>query len=310
MPNPFETELFTTQYTTTVEILLQQKISKLRGLVASGSYVGKQASPIQQIAPVEFKAPIGRYAPIQFQIPTYTRRWVFPTDRDVGIPVDNFDLLKSIVDPKAPINEVVMAAANRFFDDMIIQALWADAKTGVDASSLSTESWPASTFVVADTFDSASTVGMTYAKLVEARRILQHYQNDIQAESVTAVAGSQQASDLFKQMEVIDKDYNADSVVENGSVTRLLGTNIVYSERLSTTTVSGNTVRRCPVFVQSGLHLGVWKDMEVNASERNDLTSRPWQLYSMISAGATRTQLGKLIEVQCYDTTGVDPTAP
>ncbi len=309
-PNPFETEMLTTQYTTALELLLQQKVSKLRGLVDTGSHVGKMASPIQQISPVEFKAPVGRYAPIQFQIAQYTRRWVFPNDRDVGIPVDTFDLLKSIVDPKAGINMAVVAAANRFFDDVIIASAFASASTGVDASSLGTESWPTSTFVVADTFDSAATTGMTYAKVVEGRRILEHYQNDLSAESVTLVVGSQQNSDMLKQVEVIDKMYNDRPVVEDGQVNRILGCNVVCSERLATTTVSSNTVRRDIMFVKSGLYLGLWKDMEIDVTQRKDLTGHPWQLYSLLSAGATRTQLGKIIEVQALDSTGVDPTAP
>ncbi len=308
--NPFETEMLTTQYTSAVELLLQQKVSKLRGLVDSGTHVGKMASPIQQIGPVEFKAPVGRYSPIQFQLAQYTRRWVFPQDRDVGLPVDTFDLLKSIVDPKAAINMAVVAGANRFYDDVIIAAAFASASTGVDAASLGTETWPSSTYVVADTFDSAATTGMTYAKVVEMRRILEHFQNDLMAETVTLAVGSQQNSDMLKQVEVIDKDFNDASVVENGSVSRILGTNIVPSERLATTTVSSNTVRRCIGFVKSGLYLGLWKDMEIDVTQRKDLTGHPWQLYSLLSAGATRTQLGKVVEVQCLDSTGSDPTAP
>lgn len=310
MPNPFETEMLTTQYTTALELLLQQKVSKLRGLVDSGAHVGKMASPIQQIGTFQFKAPQGRYAPIQFQLAQFTRRWVFPQDRDVGIPVDTFDLLKTIVDPKAAINMAVVAAANRFFDDLIIGSVFASASTGVDASSLQTETWPASTFVVADTFDAASTVGMSYAKVVEGRRILEHFQNDLAAETVTLAVGSQQNSDMLKQVEVIDKDYNDKPVVEDGAVNRILGTNVVSSERLLTTTVSSNTVRRCVMFVKSGLYLGLWKDMEIDVTQRKDLTGHPWQLYSMLSAGATRTQLGKIVEIQSFDTTGADPTAP
>jgi hypothetical protein len=309
-PNPFEVEMLTTQYTPTLELLLQQKVSKLRGLVDTGAHVGKMASPIQQISAVEFKQPQGRYAPIQFQLAQYTRRWVSPTDRDVGIPVDTFDLLKSIVDPKAGINLAVVAAANRFFDDVIIASAFSTAQTGVDSSSLGTESWPASTFVVPDTFDSASTVGMTYAKVVEGRRILEHFQNDLMAETLTMAVGSQQNSDMLKQVEVIDKDYNDKPTVEDGNVTRILGTNIVCSERLNTITVSSNPVRQCIMFVKSGLYLGLWKDMEIDVTQRKDLTGHPWQLYSLLSAGATRTQLGKLVEVRSFDPTGFDPTAP
>jgi hypothetical protein len=62
--------------------------------------------------------------------------------------------------------------------------------------------------------------------------------------------------------------------------------------------------------VNTGLYLGLWKDMSTNISQRMDLSGHPWQLYSMLSAGACRTQLGKIIEINCADTTGPDPTAP
>lgn len=306
--NPFETELLTVQYTTNLELLLQQKESKLRSLISSGPAVGKLVSPVQQIGVVEFKAPQSRYADIVYQVPNYTRRWVSQNDRDCGILVDTFDELRTIVDPKAAINEAVMAAANRFFDDVIIGAFFATAQTGVDASSLASETWPASTYVVADTFDSASSSGLIYAKLIEARRILRHYQNNLDAESPTLVAGSQQESDLLRQAEIIDKQFNEASVIEDGKVTRIAGTNIVYSERLQTS--SSDSLRNCPMFVRSGMHLGIWKDMETRLGRVETKVSHPWQLYSMISCGATRVQLGKIIQINCADTSSADPTAP
>lgn len=249
--NPFETELLTTQYTTVLDTLLQQEQSLLRGMIDSGAHVGKQASPVQQIGVVEFKQPQGRYSPIQFQLPNYTRRWVFPNDRDCGVPVDTFDQLRTIVDPKAGINRAVMAAANRFFDDTVIGAAFATAQTGVDASSLTAETWPASTYVVADDFGAAAATGMTYRKIIEARRILRHYQNDLNAEGVGIIIGSQQEADLLTQQEVISKEYNDRPVVENGVIVRIAGCNVVVSERLS---VASN-VRSCIVFVRSGLYL-------------------------------------------------------
>lgn len=308
--NPFETELLTTQYTTALELLLQQKVSKLRGLVDSGAHVGKQASPIQQIAPLEFKAAGARYSPIQFQLAQFTRRWVYPTDKELGVPIDKFDQLKTIVSPQPGITMAVSAAANRFFDDVIIAAAFASATTGVDSSTVNTETWPATTFLVADTFDSQTSIGLSYAKLVEGRRILQNYQNDLDAETVTVACGSQQNSDLLKAMEVVDSDWKTSGAVERGMVRDILGCQIVHSERLQTSVVSGNTVRNVIMFVRSGMYLGIWKDMEIYVDERKDLVGRPWQLYAMLSAGATRTQLGKVIQINCFDTTGSDPTAP
>ena len=308
MPNPFEVELQTVQYTTRLELLLQQTVSKLRGMVDTGQHVGKMASPTQQIAPLEFKQPQGRFTAIQYQIAQYTRRWVSPQDRDCGTAVDTFDQLKTIVNPQAGISDAVVAAANRFFDDVIIASAFATAQTGVDPSSLSSETWPATTFLVSDTFDSAASSGMTYSKIIEGRRILEHYQNDLDREMVTLVVGSQQNSDMLKQIEVIDKQFNARPTVEEGRVKYILGCNIISSERLNTS--SSNSLRNCIMFVKSGLYLGLWKEMDIDITQRKDLTSQPWQLYAILSAGATRTQLGKVIQINCADTTGADPTAP
>lgn len=307
--NPYEVEMPTAQYTTALELLLQQKVSKLRGeFDGGGGHVGKMASPVNQVGTVEFRAPQGRYSTIQFQFPNYTRRWVFPNDRDVAIPVDSFDELKTIVKPQSGITMAVVAAANRFFDDLLIGAAFASASTGVDASSLQTETWPSSTYLVADTFGNGTSVGMTYDKIVEGIRILRHYQNDLEAEPPCLVIGSQQEADLKRQAELIDSQFSGSTaIVEGGRVTRVGGAHVVVSERLNLS--SSNTLRNCILGVKSSLYLGVWKDMATQIGQRMDLTSHPWQLYSMISAGATRTQLGKIVQINCADTTGTDPTA-
>ena len=309
MPNPFEVEMLTVQYTTDLELLLQQEESRLRAFVdVKGGYVGKMVSPVQQIAPLEFKQVQGRFTPIQYQFASYTRRWVSPSFRDLGTAVDTFDQLQTIVNPTAGISKTVMAAGQRYFDDVIIAAAFASAQTGVDPSSLSTETWPATTFLVSDTFDSAASSGMTFSKIIEGRRILRHYQNNLAADPPTMACGSQQESDLLKQVEVTDKNYNDQPVVEEGKVTRILGTNVIYSERLNTS--SSNTLRNCIMWVRSGVHLGIWKDVEMDVSQNKTLTGHPWVLYAMVGTGATRTQLGKIIQINAADTTSVDPTAP
>ncbi len=93
---------------------------------------------------------------------------------------------------------------------------------------------------------------------------------------------------------------------ENGRPGMVFGTNTVLTERLQTS--SSNSLRNCIGFVRSGLHLGVWKDLDTRITQRDDLESDPWQLYSMIQLGACRTQLGKIIQINCADTTGADIT--
>jgi hypothetical protein len=238
---------------------------------------------------------------------------VFPNDRDLAVLVDQFDELRTIVDPKPGIAEAVSAAGGRYFDDLIINAANGTASTGVDSSNFSTESFSTTVstsggYLVADTFGASASTGMTYPKMVEAWRVMRHAQVDLDAEAPCLLIASQQESDLKKQQEVISKEYNENVVVSDGRVTRVGGFDLVVSERLNTS--SSNSLRNCLAFVQSGLHLGIWRDMNVKIDNRVDLTAHPWQLYAMLSAGATRTQLFKVVQINCADTSGFDPTAP
>lgn len=311
--NPYEVELVTTSFNSTLEMLLQQTVSKLRGHVSSGMYVGKQASPVQQIGVLDFKQPAGRFSPIVPQLPNYTRRWVFPNDRSLGVWVDQFDELRTIIDPKGGISEATGAAAGRVFDDFLINAANATATTGANSSSFSTEAFAttASTsggYLVVDTFGSSASTGMTWPKIVEAARVMRHAQVDLDAERPVLVMSSQQEADLAKQQEVISRDYGVAMVREDGVVTRIGHFDVVVSERLNTS--SSNTLRNCLAFVPSGMHLGIWRDLNVKISNLDHLEGQPWQLYATLTAGATRTQLFKVVQINCADTTGFDPTAP
>ena len=315
---PFETSQFTLSFTTVMEMLLQQDVSRLRGLVDSRAYKGQEAAAVNQMGALQFKMPAGRYSPKQFQIAQFTRPWVVPQPRSLTVPVDEFDLLNSIVDPKGVIAQSAVAAGNRVYDDVIIAQAFGTTLRGPDKSSQTSETFPstASTststsapyggFLVADTFGSGASVGMTPSKIREMRRVARHYQNNLDAESITIVAGSQQESDLLSQTMVIDKDFSAGMTFEDGRVGRIYGTNFAWSERLQTS--SSNSLRNCIGFVRSGLHLGIWKDMDTRVDRRTDLESDPWQLYSMIQVGACRTQLGKVFQINCADTTGYDIT--
>ena len=89
-------------------------------------------------------------------------------------------------------------------------------------------------------------------------------------------------------------------------LSRFYGFNLKFSERVNQTTAG--SVRGTIAFVKSGMHLGIWKDVTTDVDRRIDLSGRPWQLYSEIGFGATRTQPGKMIQIACADSTGADIT--
>lgn len=299
--------LYTTQFSTNLELLLQQKGSMLRGRCREGAHVGKMASPINQIGALSLKAPAGRFAPLPQQQAAYDRRWVFPQEGELPQLVDTFDELQTIVDPKSGLVETAANAVGRAWDDCLILQATGVSNLGQDANSLTTESFSTATFQIASTFGNGSTAcGLTIAKMIECKRILRHYHNDLEMDTPTMVIGSQQESDLLNQVQVVSTEFNDRPVLVDGHVKRFLGFDIVVSERLPQTTI--NSVRGVLVFVKSGLYLGVWKDMTNNIDIRTDLSGRPWQVLTQTMYGATRTQPGKVLQVLCSDTSGADIT--
>lgn len=297
-------QLFTTQFSTNLELKLQQTGSKLRGKVREGMHVGKQASPINQLGAVQLRAPAGRFAPLARQDADTTRRWVFPQDGELPQLIDSFDELRTIVDPKSAYSTNAANAVGRAWDDCLIAAATGSAQIGADANGLSTETFDTTNHQIASTFGSSAASGLTVAKMIEAKRILRHYHVDIESDPITLVIGSQQESDLLNQVQVVSTEYNDRPVLVDGRVTRFLGFDIVVLERLS---VSSN-VRNCFAFAKSGLYLGIWRDMINRVSIREDLSGQPYQVYTSATYGATRTQPGKVISILCSDTTGADIT--
>ena len=300
-------KLWTTQFSTNLQLRLQQMGSKLRGRVMEGFHVGKQASPIQYIGPVQLKAPAGRFAPKNRQDADFMRRWVFPQDGEIDQLIDSFDQLKTIIDPKSQYVTGAANAVGRGWDDALIAAAFGTASIGQDAGGLTSETWASlnAAYVVGVTFGSTANSGLTVAKMIEAKRIFRHNHVDIEAEQLTMIIGSKQESDLLNQVQVVSTEFNEKPVLKDGNVDSFLGFKIVVSERLGFATTN---VRQIIATVSTGMYLGMWKDNTNRVSIRNDLSGEPYDLYTATSYGASRLEPGRTVEIDCADTTGSDIT--
>ena len=309
MAGSFDTgliSLYTTQFSTNLELLLQQKGSMLRGRVREGMHVGKMASPINQVGALSLKQPAGRFSPMPLSQASYQRPWVFPQEGELPQLVDTFDELQTVVDPKSALVETAVAAVGRAWDDVIMNQATASRYIGQDAANLTTDTFSTSSFQIANNFGASAANGLTVAKMIEAKRILTHYHNDLEMDQPTMVIGSQQESDLLNQVEFVSTEFNERPVLVDGRVKRFMGFDIVVSERVPQTTVG--SYRGVLAFVKSGMYLGIWKDLTNRISQRNDLSSEPWQVYTSTMYGAARMQDGKVIQIVCADTTGADIT--
>jgi capsid protein len=301
-------KLYVTQFSTLLQLKLQQRTSKLRGRVMEGFHIGKQASPIQYIGAIQMQAPAGRFASLNRQDVDFTRRWVFPVDKEANQLIDSFDKLKLLQDPTSQYSDVAAAAVAREWDDRIIACAFATAQIGADAGGLSSETFSTSSWQIASTFGSSAASGLTVAKMIEAKRVFRKAQVEVDEEALTWVTNSQGESDLLNQVQVVSTEFQgADrpTLVE-GKVTRLMGFDIVYSERLT----SSSNVRQNIAMVKSGAYLGIWKDTENDISRRVDLSGLPYQLYTSMSSGATRLEPGRLLQVLCADTSAAADVTP
>lgn len=283
-------------YSTNVELLLQQKGSKLSDKVDSKmDYVGKQASPVDQIGAVAARRVTSRFGPMGRVDASATRRWVYPQDYDLPQLVDKFDELRLLTDPKSKYVLNGMHAMGRAMDDEIIDAFFGDAKTGETGGT--TESFPAGNQIAVN-FESASNVGLTVAKLREARRLMKAAFVDFDSETIYCGITSKQDSDLLKEIEIISLDFNDKPVMKDGRIMSFLGINFVDIERLD---VDGSSYRRVPIWAKSGMHLGGWMPVQTSVSKRTDLQGEPWQAYILGTFGATRLQTGFVMEAKCAE---------
>lgn len=286
---------YVVQYATTIQLLLQQKGSKLRDKVMTGSHVGKQASPVDQYSKVEMQQVNGRFNAMNRVDASLDRRWVFPSDFDLPQLIDSYDKLRLLNDPSSSYVENAVYAAGRQMDNLIIDAMFGTAKTGESGSTSTSFS---SSNQVAVNEGAASNTGLTVAKLRKAKRLLMSHEVDIENDPIYCVVTALQHDNLLAEAQVISTDFNDKPVLVDGKIQRFLGINFIHCELLD---VDGSSYRRVPVFAKSGMYLGIWNDITTSISQRNDLQGLPWQAYVYLTAGATRLEENKIIEIKCSE---------
>lgn len=291
----YDINLAVQQYTTNVQMLVQQKGSRLRDAVMVGQHFGKQAVAVDQYAAVNATKRVGRYQPLMPYDTQNDRRWVSPVDYDWNDLIDNFDKLRLLNDPMSMYVQSGANALLRAMDDEIIAGIFGTAKTG-ETGTTSTSFLTGNQVSVS--FGAAAAAGLNVAKLIEARRLLMSNEVDLDSDPLFCPITAKQHANLLNEIQVVNTDYNSSAVLVDGKVKSFLGINFIHTERLP---VDGSSYRRVPVFVKSAMHLGIWNDIMTDVSQRKDLSSLPWQVLVQGTFGATRLEEKKIVELPCAE---------
>ncbi len=279
---------FVRSYSADVQHLLQTQGSMLRNYVMWDTYTGDGGRAVNQIGTVAAVKRVTRHADTPVVETPHAARWVDPVDYELADLIDSQDKLRMLFDPAGPYQKAQAMALGRALDQEILGAMFATAKTGPHGGS--TEAFLTATYQIA-----AGGTSMTVAKLRTARRLLMAAKNrlDIDQPYIAITAAEHDA--LLNEPQVTSGDYNRTLVMVDGRVQRFLGFEFVHLEEIL---VDGAGAKRCPCWVKSGVHGGMWNDINSRISERDD-KSYSTQVYSKGTFGATRLEQGKVVEILC-----------
>lgn len=286
---------YVSQFSTIIQLKLQQEGSVLRSCVMSGTHVGSQASPVDQFGAIVGTKVVGRYNPMtRIDAPT-DRRWVFPQDYDAPQLLDTFDQLRLLIDPMSQMVSNAVNAIGRNIDDEILAGLMGTNFTGNNGTTSTT--LPTGQ-VVGVNQGAASATNMTVAKLREGRRILMTNNLNMDKEELYCAMTATNIDSLLAETQVISTEFNDQKVLVSGKLVKFLGVNIVHTELLVTgTDDQSGTSTQCPMWAKSGAYLGIWGDIQSSIDRRTDLQGIPMQAYVKGTFGGTRLEEKKVVKI-------------
>lgn len=215
---------FVDQYHADVEMLLQQKGSRLRDKVR----VEDQKGEIQfwdQIGPTEAVDITNRHGDSPQVDSEHFRRSVGLQFFDWGDFIDKIDKVRMLIDPTNSYTQNAVYALGRKIDRITIAKFFATAKTGHAGTDNTT--FPTTQEVALNL--GGTNVGLTVPKLVRSKKILLAGENDMDEPLYLGYA-AQQMEDLLNLTQVTSTDYNSVKALVRGDVNTFMGYDFCHSE--------------------------------------------------------------------------------
>lgn len=283
---------FVKEFGRTVQLLSQEKGQKFRKAVMIEP-VRAEFHFFEQIGPTAAVRTATRHADSPLINTVHARRRVGLINVEWGDLIDDFDRVRLLIDPQAPMTMNAGMAVGRELDDIVIEKFFADAATGKEGSGTAT--FPAGNVVAADFDGDTVDEGLTIEKMREARKLLKQNLVDLDMEPVWLALDAEREDDLLGTTEVTSMDFNTVRALVNGDVDRFMGMQFIKTERLET---DGSGFLRVPVWTPSGMGLAMGMEPNSQAARRPDKRFSIYVFWSMV-AGCTRLEEEKVIEIKC-----------
>lgn len=309
---------FVQQYSTNIQMLLQQQGSRLRSAVQNYSFQGKAASMAEQFGQVSPVRNQSRHSDTPLISTPQDKRWIYPNDYDWADLIDNQDKLRMLIDPSGPYTMAGVWAMGRAIDDEIIAGFFNANNTGENGTTSTNTlyAYNGNSQSVAATVGAASATGLNIAKLRAAKRKLLEADLDIDNDQLFAVISAKQHDDLLNEAQAVSLDYNTRPVLVDGKITQFMGFNFIHSERIPGAANFNSAINPAitsadsdgsyvagsrwmvPVFAKSGLALGMWNDIQTSVDRRPDKRNS-WQVYVTGTFGGARLEEKRCVLINC-----------
>lgn len=243
------------------------------------------------IEDVEAHEVVGRNAPTIFSDITHTRRKLKPRRFAIALPIDVKDLeAGALVDPQKDYAQACVNAIMRLKDRLVVQAAFADVRTGPDFENTVTFAQDGGITVNA-------TAGLTYEKLLEIEQnfVDNEVGNDNDMRMALLISGREHTQ-LMGESELVSGDYTRQFAVEKGKLTTAMGFDLIKFGANAKRPVLpvASTVRSNVALAEGAMVLGIAKDITIRVTERPDLNYTT-QVYADVIMDALRTE-GKLVQ--------------
>lgn len=276
-------------------MMAQQKASRLRDKVLIENPTGERHYFELYNTNAGMQKVEGRYPDVNVTDTQFERRAVDIEDFDDAKLISKFDQVKMLIDPLSPIVQAQAAQMGRQIDDIILEGMLADMKTGKTGSV--TSALPSTQVVDVDSWAYGTGSGdanLTVSKILEAKAILDA--NEVPDGERYFAVDAINHTKLLATAEATSRDFVSQANLENGQLKFFAGFEFVHTERLQE---DGSGYKRCIAFHRTGAGLAINKDAMSRITERDDKSGYPWQAYICLSMGSTRLENKKVVEVKC-----------
>ena len=286
------TTAFVQQYRSNVQLLSQQKGSRLRSCVREESQTGKNGF-YDQIGATTARKRTERHGDTPLISTPHSRRRVSLTDYDWADLIDDMDKVRMLIDPTSSYALNAAHAMGRAMDDEIIAGFTATSYTGEEGST-------AVSFPSTQQIDISGTITIAYLLLAKEMLDAAEVDEDIPR---YFLCSANVLSDLLVLTEIKSADYDTVKALVKGEIDTFLNFKFLRSERLPldrTTTGGGSGDRSCFAWAKDGMLLAVGQNPQAKISERADKNYSTQVFYSQ-SIGRTRMEEAKIVEVICQE---------